>query len=275
MIDRFAACLAETLKHEGGYSNDPHDPGGATMKGVTQRVYDGYRSGQGAAHRDVREITDKELRALYGKNYWGAARCGELPAGVDLVVFDAAVNSGVSRSAKFVQKVTNSSQDGHIGAATLAAINAADPATVVRGMMAERRVFLQKLPTFWRFGKGWMARCDAIEKAALGMCGMSQTDVSAVTISAPLPDADAQSATQGRATAPDPKPPILTEALLGTTGLASSAGGFANGFAKVGAMKAPTLYSVALAFLSEPLVLTGIVTVFAAVTTFLWRRKHA
>jgi lysozyme family protein len=284
MTDRFPACLAETLRHEGGWSEVREDPGGATMKGVTIAVYAGYigipltPATTPSLKARLRNITDAELKAIYGKNYWGAARCGEMPVGVDLAVFDVAVNSGVGRAAKLLQKVVGATQDGHIGAATLAAVKRADPPSVVRNLMAERRAFLRRLPTFWRFGTGWMRRCDAIEAAAIAASGPAGLDdtITVVTAPAPLPDADAQSATQGRAVAPDPKPPVATEVTLAATGIATNIGGWANGFAKVYGMQGnPNVWAIVLAFLSEPLFLTSIVTLVGALMTYLWRRKHA
>ena len=61
----FDKCLTRTLVHEGGWSNHPKDPGGATMRGVIQRVYDGYRDRKGLGRRSVRQITDDELKEIY------------------------------------------------------------------------------------------------------------------------------------------------------------------------------------------------------------------
>lgn len=283
MTDRFAACLAETLKWEGGWSDDPHDNGRATMKGVTIAVYAGHLgipltpATEPSLKERLRNITQKEVLAIYGKNYWGAARCGEMPAGVDMAVLDLAINSGVGRAAKLLQKVVGATVDGHIGVATLAAVKRADPLAVVRSLMAERRAFLRGLPTFWRFGKGWLRRCDAIEAAAITMVGpIGEADmIAVVSAPAPLPEPDAQSATQGRAVASDPKPPKITELVLATTGFVSNATGFANAFAKWGAKPDARWHEVLFFFLAEPLVLAGVATTFGALTTWLWRKRFA
>lgn len=277
MTDRFAACLAETLRWEGGFSHVREDPGGPTMRGVTQRVYDGWRDGQGLPRRPVREIERAEWEAIYRRNYWDAVRAGELPAGIDLCAWDMAVIAGPVQAIRSLQRVLGVKADGHLGAATMGALQRREPGELIRAYVEERRRFHRSLPTFWRFGKGWLSRCDGIEAAALAMAGPPtlETVVEVVLAPVPLPDPAAQSASQGRATPADPKPPWITEVLLGTTGLASNVTGFANAFSKIAAMPEPTLRAVALAFLSEPLVLTGIVTVMAALTTWLWRRRVA
>lgn len=266
--DRFPACLKETLKWEGGYSNHPKDPGGATMKGVTQRVYNGWRDGHDLQRRSVRQIEEHELQDIYRSSYWAAVRGDELPAGVDLAVWDVAVNSGPVRAIKLLQKACGANiVDGHIGAATLAQVGRCEPAGLVARYMDEREHFLRSLPTFPTFGKGWINRCTAIEATALGMAGES---LLLVAPPVPLPNPDAQSETQGRATAEDPKPPAGTEATLTVAGLMSNVEGVSNAFGKIGQGTKPLW-----AFLSEPLILTGIVMIASAVFTFLWRRKHA
>src|SRR5688500_6264664 len=104
MQNRFEECLKLVLVHEGGYANHPKDPGGATNFGVTQRVYDGYRLKAGVAKRSVKEITKTEVSAIYKRQYWDLIDGDELPAGVDYVVFDGAVNSGCGQSVKWLQR---------------------------------------------------------------------------------------------------------------------------------------------------------------------------
>ncbi|WP_246677573.1 glycosyl hydrolase 108 family protein [Mesorhizobium sp. B2-3-12] len=102
------------LAHEGGYSNHPADPGGATMKGVTQRVYDGYRKSKGLSTRSVKGIQTAELNEIYDRQYWDAVKGDLLPAGVDYVVFDGAVNSGPGRSIMWLQQALRPAYKGPI-----------------------------------------------------------------------------------------------------------------------------------------------------------------
>ena len=275
--DRFPACLDETLLHEGGWSDDPYDPGGATMKGVTIKVYAAHigmpLTAQTSAvlKQQLRRISDQALADIYRRNYWDPVRCDELPPGVDFVVWDASVNSGPVRSGKFLQKALGLTADGHVGDITIKAANAADPAQLVKRIMAERRAFLRSLSTYWRFGRGWETRCDNVEAVAVTRAGSIPT----TPYHAPDPNPDVQSASQGKAPSEDPKPPKGTEATLAVSGTVSNVSGFASAFGKLAALKTPTSWSVLFTFLSEPLILTGLVMTAAAVFTFLWRRKFS
>ncbi|KAJ0337308.1 hypothetical protein COL154_014313, partial [Colletotrichum chrysophilum] len=97
----FAVALKAVLGFEGGYVNNRHDPGGATNHGITQRVYNAWRKVKGL--RSVREIAPEEVETIYRTSYADPVRFDDLPAGVDLITFDSAVNSGVSRGAQWLQ----------------------------------------------------------------------------------------------------------------------------------------------------------------------------
>ncbi|OBQ72407.1 glycoside hydrolase family 108 protein [Mesorhizobium loti] len=155
--------LARVLAHEGGYSNHPKDPGGATMKGVTQRVYDGYRKGKGLAVRSVKGITTDELNEIYDRQYWDAVKGDLLPAGVDYVLFDGAVNSGPGRSIMWLQQALRPAYtgriDGVMGVGTLAALKAdKNNDALIDRICNARMAFLKRLGTFATFGRGWTAR---------------------------------------------------------------------------------------------------------------------
>ena len=165
----YQSSLKRVLVHEGGYSNDRGDPGGATMWGITHIDYDAYRRLKGLDPQDVRHMTVAERDEIYKKKYWTGGRCDDLPSGIDYVVFDGAVNSGVSQSAKWLQRTLEVTADGHIGDQTLLAAQEADPVNLIHSMCDQRRRFLQNLRTFSRFGKGWMRRVSEVETAALAM----------------------------------------------------------------------------------------------------------
>jgi lysozyme family protein len=163
----FQRVLAETLKHEGGWSDHRLDPGGATMKGVTLKTFRSYYPG--ATKEDLRNITDAQVERIYREGYWNAVRGDDLPAGLDLVAFDAAVNSGVSRGAKWLQQALGVTADGKIGPVTLAAAKTAEPAAAIDAAITRRMTFLQGLNTWPTFGKGWTRRVEAVRSAAKGM----------------------------------------------------------------------------------------------------------
>jgi lysozyme family protein len=111
----FTDSLPFVLRWEGGYVNDPDDPGGATNKGITQKVYDGWRRRQGRAEQTVRNITDAEVQAIYEADYWMPPRCDLLQRQLDLVQFDTAVNMGVGRAVRFLQGALGCGVDGDFG----------------------------------------------------------------------------------------------------------------------------------------------------------------
>ena len=170
MKENFEACLNFVLKHEGGWSDDPHDPGGATMKGVTLLAYKVYL-GRLPSKEELRNIPDDHLIDLYRTRYWDNASCDDLETGVDLVVFDMAVNGGVGRSSRMLQRCVGASVDGAIGAKTIALTNGILPRDLVIRFSTERRNFYKTLETFDRFGKGWLRRTNECEAKALDMIG--------------------------------------------------------------------------------------------------------
>jgi lysozyme family protein len=175
---RFEACLSAVLKHEGGFVDDPVDRGGRTNMGITQSVYDAYRAGKGITTADVKEISQGEVRDIYFDKYWSPLRCSQMPIGLDRVVFDAGVNSGTRRSAKWLQLALGLSAadvDGVIGQKTLHyisdAVTSNEVDRVIVRFMDERRKFLQAIvasrPEQARFINGWNNRCTDVEACAM------------------------------------------------------------------------------------------------------------
>jgi lysozyme family protein len=168
----FDRCLKEVLLHEGGYVNHPRDPGGRTNLGVTQRVYEDW-VGHPVNEAIMRGLTVDHVRALYKKNYWDKVRGDEIPAGLDLCVFDFAVNAGPARAARYLQRLVGAKQDGVIGPQTMSLL-----AQLVKGVGANhcilryqdmRRDYYKQLNTFPTFGRGWLRRVAEVEGAAAKM----------------------------------------------------------------------------------------------------------
>ena len=169
----YQEVLPITLHWEGGWSNHPADPGGATMRGVTQQVYDGYRQRRGLPLRSVRNISEEELQTVYRKQYWDVVRGDDLPRGLDLAVFDFAVNSGPSRAVKFLQKILGVRVDGQLGEATLQAIRNWAATKGVESLAVKltdnRLAWLKTLGTWSTFGKGWSNRIKSIRKNVIDL----------------------------------------------------------------------------------------------------------
>ena len=168
MTDRFQICLPFILKEEGGNSDDPHDPGGRTSRGIIQREYDAYRRSKDEPIADVYQASDAEVADIYEHSYW-LPWCPQMAAGVDLCYFDMAVNGGPVEATKLLQRALGVSDDGHIGQITLAALKNSNAIKLVGGFSDQRRAFYRSLRIFKYFGKGWLARVSTIEAAALKM----------------------------------------------------------------------------------------------------------
>lgn len=168
-MDRnFARALALILKSEGGWSDNPADPGGATMKGVTLANFRRYVKAN-ATKADLRGISDAQVAVVFRRFYWDAVLAAELPDGVDYAVFDFAVNSGPGRAAKYLQAAVGVAQDGRIGPATLAAVKAEPAGVIIDALCDERLAFLLRLPTWATFGRGWSDRVKSVRVQALLM----------------------------------------------------------------------------------------------------------
>jgi len=154
----FDEALNRLIGHEGGYVNNPADPGGATMKGVTLATYREYKRNPHITKDELRNISDAELSDLYKKGYWDKCRCDDLPSGVDYLVFDAAVNMGAGRSSKLLQESVGVTPDGGIGPITLAAVSSANGDNLIEEFSQRKEAFYRSLPTFETFGKGWLNR---------------------------------------------------------------------------------------------------------------------
>lgn len=164
----YSTCLKAVLLNEGGYSNDPADPGGATMKGITQRVYDAFRKAGGLPYQPVRFIADVEVASIFRKQYWAAIQGDLLPAGLDNAVFDEAVNSGPVKAIKDLQVLLNLRADGQIGVLTEAAIRGVDDRAGLINRYCDRRLsFLHHLSIWKYFGKGWSNRIASVRKLSL------------------------------------------------------------------------------------------------------------
>jgi len=166
----FKSALKHVLVHEGGWADHPKDPGGATMKGVTLVTYRRH-FGEDKSKDDLRNITDEELGQIYRSGYWSKCRCDDLPSGVDYAVFDAAVNSGPGRGAKWLQAAVGAKQDGGIGPKTLTRIKNYDPIQITDTMCDRRLTFLRNLSTWSTLGKGWGRRVEGVRATALTMAG--------------------------------------------------------------------------------------------------------
>ena len=168
MQDNYEHCLEMILHHEGGYVNHPKDPGGETNLGVTKRVYEEW-----GGEKDMTDLLVEDVAPIYQKNYWDRCKCDDLPSGLDLCVFDFAVNAGPSRSAKFLQRLIGTTVDGGIGPNTLKAVHnyveEVGLETAIEDYQSARQEYYESLGTFDTFGRGWTRRVEETTSSALEM----------------------------------------------------------------------------------------------------------
>jgi hypothetical protein len=169
--DNYDKCLAVVLDKEGGYSNDPQDSGGPTQMGITLATLAEWRDVPPASltAEDVRMLSRREAAEIYRARYWLPMRCQDLPAGIDLMVFDFGVNAGPRASVKLLQRAAGVIDDGSVGPHTLAAVKAA---TGLIDTLAESRLaYYRGLSNFAAFGTGWTNRTHQVATLAHAMTG--------------------------------------------------------------------------------------------------------
>ena len=168
MKENFEKAFQDVLKYEGGYVNDPDDPGGMTNMGITAQTlaeFTGRRLST-ITEKEMQELTKTQVKPIYKRKYWDACKCDQLPSGLDLLVFDFAVNSGPARAIKELQKCLRVEDDGVLGPVTLKHLSTFPLDLLIREYAEARRDFLRNLKTFQKFGKGWIARVDKVENTA-------------------------------------------------------------------------------------------------------------
>lgn len=168
MNGNFERCMAIVADWEGGWSDHPADNGGATMYGITISTLRAWR-GKPVTKDDVRKLTKTEALRIYRAWYWQPVRGDDLPAGLDLAVYDLAVNSGPSRAARFLQGVLRVQTDGVIGSRTVSAAQAANVTAAINMICDNRLAWLRGLDDWPHFGKGWTNRVEDIRRKALDM----------------------------------------------------------------------------------------------------------
>jgi uncharacterized protein (TIGR02594 family) len=188
--DNFARIQPIIEQWEGGFSDHPADPGGATNMGITQETLRQWRH-QDVTADDVRALQRDEARQIFRAKYWEPLRCDEMPIALALMTYNAGVNAGIGRGARWLQEALNKQGeeldvDGTVGPLTLSACARADATRAVNDFAEIQEVFYRSLPIFPTFGKGWMNRLTDVRAKALAMASESPGTVEHLPLPGPF-----------------------------------------------------------------------------------------
>lgn len=146
----FDVAFDRLIGHEGGYVNNPADPGGETQWGISARSY---------PHLNIRALTREQAKEIYRADFWDVL--GDAHPAVKFQAFDFAVNSGIQTAIRKLQAAVGVADDGHWGPRSVAALKAMDLNDVLMRFAAQRLFFMTSLSTWTTFGKGWARRVAA------------------------------------------------------------------------------------------------------------------
>lgn len=157
----FDEVFARLIGHEGGFSDDPKDPGNWTggRPGVGKLL--GTKYGIAAntyPDIDIKALTIEQAKAIYRRDWWDKIHADQLPGAVACQLWDFAVNAGIARAVISLQRAVGVADDGKLGPRTLAAVNAMPVPDVISRFNAERLDFYTSLSTWPTYGKGWARR---------------------------------------------------------------------------------------------------------------------
>lgn len=205
MADRFEICFPRFEAAEGGFSDHPDDNGGPTMRGVTLATFRDFY-GASASVADLKRITTAQVARIFRSGYWTACRCDDLPAGIDYLVADMAINAGPVRAIRILQRALGGVvADGVIGPVTLAAAQRHPaPAALARNFTSGRLDYYRDCDDWPAFGEGWSVRATKSLNLALGDIATAAA-AERLGLDRPAP---------ARATAPDMAPPRPLSRLL-------------------------------------------------------------
>lgn len=215
--DDYDFCMARILRHEGGYSNNPKDPGGPTNYGITLKDYSAFL-GRTASAADVRAMPLSSALRIYESKYEPACRFSRLRKGPDYSILDYDINSGVGRPPRVVQTLLKRPVTGRMDNDTVDAINGADPKWLIEAINAERLHFMHGIrggASWAEFGGGWGTRVSEVQSTSLSLAagGVSMTQATSI-----------DSTRMAKAAhAPDPK--VQGGIVTGTGGSAAGSGG--------------------------------------------------
>lgn len=145
----FDEAFDRVLGHEGGYVNNPNDPGGETNWGISKRSY---------PHLDIKNLTRDQAREIYFRDFWERIYADKLPDGVAFQAFDFAVHSGIETAVRYLQRAMGVADDGYWGPVTAAAAQRMSESDIIMLFVAERADYLTRRSNWANASKGWVRR---------------------------------------------------------------------------------------------------------------------
>jgi lysozyme family protein len=145
----FDEIFDRLIGHEGGYVNDPDDPGGETKWGISKRSYPDL---------NIKELSRDEAKSIYQRDFWERLGGDRFPDGVSFQLFDFAVNSGIETAIRYLQRAVGVADDGHWGPISQAQANLLSESDLIMRLNAERLDFMIRLKNWPSHGKGWARR---------------------------------------------------------------------------------------------------------------------
>lgn len=143
----FDTAFARLMSAEGGYSNDPNDPGGETKYGISKRSY---------PHINIKDLTLDGAKAIYRADFWDVL--GAANSAIKFQAFDFAVNSGIQTAIRKLQAAIGVADDGHWGPLSAERLASMDLNDVLMRFAAERLLFMTNLSKWDNHGRGWARR---------------------------------------------------------------------------------------------------------------------
>lgn len=167
MLMNWKPSLAAVLASEGGNDDDPHDHGGRTSRGITQREYDAWRKERNEPTLDVWQAPQSDIEEIYHEEYW-EPYCDQMAVGLDYCLFNTRVLAGPHVGAVLLQRALGVADDGRIGPITRMAASRAVPSEAVNRFAQVSRAFYISLHQP-RFTRGWLNRVEFVRNTALRM----------------------------------------------------------------------------------------------------------
>ena len=142
-------CFTRLIGNEGGYVNNPKDPGGETKWGISRRSY---------PELDIKNLTQDDAKAIYRRDFWDTCRCDELFPVLAFSLFDCSVNSGCGQAVKLLQQALGVDADGVFGRVTARRVNDQNESVLTAKYLGRRLQFMTNLRPWDTFSKGWARR---------------------------------------------------------------------------------------------------------------------